>query len=253
MLEFLRARASDRKLRLFAVACCRRLWDLLDEGHCKKLVDVGLPLGCENLVGLPLNSCHRAIEMAELAADGPVSSEELRALSEAAFAFQFPAEYYCACYVVGWGQFDGELVASGEAAFAAHDASLPGVSPDGAAWRTAQAARFLRTREFGAADESGIGSEGRCHCDMLRDLFGNPFHPSNTDPAWLTPTVQKLAEVAYEERFLPSGELDLGRLAVLADALEEAGVTDANILNHLRGPGPHVRGCWVLDLLLDKK
>src|SRR5262245_35094293 len=54
MLDFLTKQASKRKLRLFGVACCRRLWHLLDEEHCKKLVEVGLPLGCENLLDLPL-------------------------------------------------------------------------------------------------------------------------------------------------------------------------------------------------------
>ena len=61
--------------------------------------------------------------------------------------------------------------------------------------------------------------------------------------------VKKLAEAVYDDRDLPSGHLDAGRLAVLADMLEEAGCADAGILGHLRGPGPHVRGCWVVDLL----
>ena len=61
-----------------------------------------------------------------------------------------------------------------------------------------------------------------------------------------------LARVAYDQRELPSGTLDVARLAVLADALEEAGCTDADLLGHLRGPGPHARGCWAVDLLLGK-
>jgi hypothetical protein len=93
-------------------------------------------------------------------------------------------------------------------------------------------------------------------CDLLREVFGNPFRPPPTiDPAWLTwndGTVVRLAQSAYEERHLPAGTLDNGRLAVLADALEEAGCTDADILGHLRGPGPHVRGCWPVDLCLGK-
>lgn len=56
-----------------------------------------------------------------------------------------------------------------------------------------------------------------------------------------------------DERELPSGHFDAGRLAILADALEEAGCTDADILSHCRSPGPHVRGCWVVDLILGKK
>jgi hypothetical protein len=61
--------------------------------------------------------------------------------------------------------------------------------------------------------------------------------------------VLSLAEAAYQERLLPSGELDPQRLAVLADALEEAGA-EGDLLAHLRGPGPHVRGCWALDAAL---
>ena len=71
--------------------------------------------------------------------------------------------------------------------------------------------------------------------------------------SYRTPTVNSLVEAAYQERDLPSGHLDPARLAVLSDALEDAGCTDAAILDHLRGPGPHVRGCWALDLLLAKE
>jgi hypothetical protein len=73
------------------------------------------------------------------------------------------------------------------------------------------------------------------------------------DPTWLTPTITALAQTAYEDRALPSGELDPARLAVLSDALEEVGCQNADILRHLRTPGPHFRGCWVLDSLLGKK
>jgi hypothetical protein len=70
---------------------------------------------------------------------------------------------------------------------------------------------------------------------------------------WLTATVQALAQAAYNERSLPVGTLDLSRLAVLGDALEEAGCGDDTLLTHLRSPGPHVRGCWALDLVLAKE
>ena len=89
-------------------------------------------------------------------------------------------------------------------------------------------------------------------CKVPRDLFGNPFRPVAVERAWLTAAGQELAQAAYEQRLLPSAELGPERLAVLADALEEAGCTDADILSHLRGPGPHVRGCWALDLILSK-
>jgi hypothetical protein len=89
---------------------------------------------------------------------------------------------------------------------------------------------------------------------LLREIF-NPFRPVEVDPAWLAwhgGAAVKLAAAVYEERQLPSGHLDAARLAVLADMLEEAGCTEPELLGHLRSPGPHVRGCWPLDLLLQK-
>jgi hypothetical protein len=62
-----------------------------------------------------------------------------------------------------------------------------------------------------------------------------------------------LAWAIYEERSLSAGMLDMARIAILADAMEEAGSTDAQLLGHLRGPGPHARGCFALDLLLGKQ
>lgn len=87
---------------------------------------------------------------------------------------------------------------------------------------------------------------------LLRDIVGNPFHPVSVDATWQTPTVVSLVRAAYEERILPIGELDSARLAVLADVLKDAGCTEAEILSHLRSPGPHVRGCWAVDALLGK-
>ena len=95
-------------------------------------------------------------------------------------------------------------------------------------------------------------AEGQEQARLLHCIFGNPFHPVAINPAWLTPTVLALAQAAYDNRNLPSGTLDNERLAVLADALEDAGCDNADILKHLRQSGEHVRGCWVVDLLLDK-
>jgi hypothetical protein len=86
----------------------------------------------------------------------------------------------------------------------------------------------------------------------VHEVFGNPFHSVVIDPRWIIPTVLSIAQAAYVERLLPTGHLDADRLAVLADALEEAGCSDPAMLAHLRGPGPHLRGCWPLDLLLRK-
>src|SRR5262249_39156635 len=91
---------------------------------------------------------------------------------------------------------------------------------------------------------------------LLRDLFGPlPFREVGIDSSvlhWNGGAVVQLAQAAYEERILPEGHLDPARLAVLADALEESGCATPETLLHLRGPGPHVRGCFVLDALLGR-
>jgi hypothetical protein len=90
---------------------------------------------------------------------------------------------------------------------------------------------------------------------LLNEMFGNPFRPVTLDPAWLDwngGVVVALAQSAYDDRVMPAGHLDATRLALLADALDDAGCADAAILGHLRDSGPHVRGCWVVDLLLGK-
>jgi hypothetical protein len=80
---------------------------------------------------------------------------------------------------------------------------------------------------------------------VIRDIFGNPFSPVSFDPSWQTSTTVGLARTIYESR-------DFATMPVLADALEEAGCDSPDVLAHCRGPGPHVRGCWVVDLVLGK-
>ncbi|VTT98736.1 Uncharacterized protein OS=Sorangium cellulosum (strain So ce56) GN=sce5710 PE=4 SV=1 [Gemmataceae bacterium] len=83
------------------------------------------------------------------------------------------------------------------------------------------------------------------HSSMLRDIFGNPFRPVVFTPEWRTCTAVALAQLMYESR-------DFSPMPILADALQDAGCANDDILNHCRGPGPHVRGCWVVDLVLGK-
>jgi hypothetical protein len=98
--------------------------------------------------------------------------------------------------------------------------------------------------------------ETALHCELVRCVWGNPFRPPFTvSPATLAHndgTAVKLATVIYEERNTETGLLDPTRLAILADALEEAGVDDVAVLDHLRGPGPHCRGCHVVDAILGR-
>lgn len=99
----------------------------------------------------------------------------------------------------------------------------------------------LETAFFAALD--AVRFVGKRRGSILRDVMGNPFRPVTAEPTWLTPTVVALAEGIYEDRAFD-------RLPVLADALEDAGCHDADILAHCRQRGAvHVRGCWVIDLL----
>lgn len=84
---------------------------------------------------------------------------------------------------------------------------------------------------------------------LIREIFGLQ---SRIDRAFLTNTVVGLAKASYEERDSLTGFLDAERLAVLADALEESGCTDATLLGHLRKPGPHIRGCFGIDAILNR-
>jgi hypothetical protein len=103
------------------------------------------------------------------------------------------------------------------------------------------------------ADRHLYDSEKKAWCDLFRDIFGPlPFRPLTVEPSllqWNDRAVVKLAQAAYDDR----GTLDNLRLAVLADALEEAGCTNPDMLSHCRNGGTHVRGCWALDLILGKQ
>jgi hypothetical protein len=112
-----------------------------------------------------------------------------------------------------------------------------------AAWDAAWDSR-MAARDF-LSDRTDWERERLWQAGVLKDLFGNPFRSVYIHPSWLTadsPVVQ-LARVIYdEERY--------GDLPYLGDALEEAGCGDATVLEHCRSPGPHYRGCWVVDAVL---
>jgi hypothetical protein len=110
-----------------------------------------------------------------------------------------------------------------------------------------------RGEEDEDAWDAAFAAERAVQVVLLRDAAGDPFRPRPGTGPWVTPAVVSLAEAAYAERHSSSGCLDVQRLAVLADALEESGCADDAILSHLRAPGPHVRGCWVIDLLLGRE
>jgi hypothetical protein len=213
MLAFLRGtgKASDRKLRLFAVACCRRFFRWTSEAFQGQL------------------------DVAERYADGRATRGELKSVRQAAarVAFQIRANNYDRDFL--GNIYEAEAVAAA--------AALP--------WPwwlpfTRHYAAVAASAAAATASLCGGGSgEPEAQAGLLRDIVGNPFRPAALDPAWRTPQVVALAQAIYDERAFE-------RLTDLADLLEKAGCHDADLLGHLRGPGPHTRGCWVCDLLLKK-
>jgi hypothetical protein len=188
MLDFLGDKASDRKLRLFACACCRRIWNLFTDERARTAVDV-----------------------AERYADG--------LNDEAAWA------------AAGLGA----RIAHAEALDTwAHNLAVRATSPQG------------RDAAYQCAAAWGSKWHRSVLAGMVRDLFVNPFRLFSVAPAWLAwndSIIPHLAQGIYEDRAFD-------RLPILGDALEEAGCTDQAVLDHLRGPGPHARGCWPVDTVL---
>jgi hypothetical protein len=205
-----RTKAGRRKLRLFACACCRAVWDLILDARCR-----------------------RAVEATEALADEQISKAEHERAREAAKAAAGQR------WQTGWEVCRLDPT---------HETTI--------LWRAARAAELAADREAGlstvagpiiAKDVSRRGSreEKRYQVALIRDLVGNPFQgvvPEGDWLAWDGGRIPKMAQQMYEERAF-------GQLPVLADALEDAGCAVPEILSHLRGPGPHVRGCWALDLL----
>jgi hypothetical protein len=191
MLEFLRDRVTDRKLRLFTVGCCRHLE-----------------------VEIPDQRSWDAVHVAEWYADGNGTEQDLEAArrdAEASGMHGCPAAIH-ATTSHAW-----------EGAFQVTDVMY------GLGW-----------------DWYDEGNESDHQAKLLHDIFGNPFRPVAFASEWRTLTVLGLAQTIYEDRVFE-------RMPILGDALEDAGCTNAEILRHCREPGEHVRGCWLLDLILGKE
>jgi hypothetical protein len=213
MIESLPDKGERRDLRLFACACIRRFWHLIGDERVTKAVEIA----------------ERHAERA-MKNRGPFIGDVYRA-------------------TVDGRQEDGGV--EGVAyllASAAHDAicsyqQLP-------AWRPHVKCAAIAALSGG---EDAGRAEERWQAAALRDIVAGPERLAPLSKALLTPTVRSLARAAFETRSASEGILDAARLGILADALEEAGCADERLLQHLRSAGPHVRGCWALDLVRGKR
>ncbi|WP_315854118.1 hypothetical protein [Gemmata palustris] len=212
--------ASDRKARLIACGCCRLAWDwLVNDGS------------------------RGAVEISELFADGLATGDELSRAAYFAEAAVFAVDEMRDRY---WR--DQKAVRDGW--LDACDATENGIPSRDRTLISFDIARSAANwAERLNADDSRL-----CFREppdpifspaVARDVLGNPFRSVAVDPSWLTTNVLTLAAQVYASR-------DFSAMPILADALQDAGCNSAEILDHCRAPGPHVRGCWVVDLLLGK-
>jgi hypothetical protein len=229
MLGFLQTtgRLSDRKSRLFSVACCHRVWHLLEPPS------------------------RRAVGAIERFADGRATELERRAAEAEASAVS--ARLASATF----GKEDTPI--SPESCAAAAVLCLTASRAEEATWlpfgqfiAEQVTMHVLLAERLALGDEEWErvcpGGEDRPRLALshvLRDIIGNPFRPMIFEESWLTPPFVSIARAIYDDRAF-------GRMGFLADVLEKAGCTNASVLGHCRGPGPHTRGCWLLDLLLGK-
>jgi len=235
MLTFLGERGAPdvRKLKLFGAACVRRFWSRLTDARGRRAV----ALADEYIEG---RASRREVAEAAL--------EALEASAEDGLDYR--PSWHQRLRSFGWlaGRNRARLQIAILAYLPQSLASCVQAVPDNVVAR----ATFL-AKVAGMLDTA----EAQAQASLLREIVGDPFHPGPATKAdrlaGCNGSVVTLARAAYEERRLPEGTLDLARLAVLADALEDAGCADGELLGHLRGPGVHVRGCWALDLLLGQE
>jgi hypothetical protein len=222
---------SQRKLWLFGVACCRNIWHLLPDERYRHAVEV-------------------AARLADGAASAAEQADALAALEEEE---EYPSQAEFAAYFLVRGSFslDDEFAESGSVEVKGEQWASAIAQHASAAASEAVRESYLQQPPPAAVrlHDSISQHEQIRQARLLREIVGYPFAPPCTfDAAWLScnsGAVSKLSQMIYDER-------TLDRMPVLADALEDAGCADQDILAHCRSSGEHVRGCWVVDLILGK-
>jgi hypothetical protein len=217
---------TRRRLRLYACACCRHVWDLLGP-EARAAVEVSERYA-DGLAGGPeLSAARRKVQVIFPGSWLGEVSERLRQKEEAPATRQERASLRRAL---------------AEARFAAVWTTSPGITP--VAWQVAMRARQA-ARDAALDPKEAFARAGRAQAGLLRDLFGDLSRSAAADvavPAGKGNLVREMARAIYDER-------RFDELPVLADALEDAGCSDEDLLGHCRSGAEHVRGCWALDLV----
>jgi hypothetical protein len=219
MLEFLVGRASKRREYLFGVACCRRVAHLY-QGRRFWVGPDGEPY---------LNRPGEYVELTERLADEPAP------LRFGEYGDDCPDGY----------SDEGHATLAADAALYSCHAERASTYASWAAAATSAGYEDGYEHVQSAPTLPGYATERAIQAELLRCIVGNPFRAVAPDPAWQTPNAVTLARTIPDER---RWEL----LPLLADLLEEEGC-GADVSAHCRGPGPHARGCWVVDLVLGKE
>jgi hypothetical protein len=225
--------ATERKMRLFACACLYPLRELLKDPRSEAAIEVSERFA------------ERQATSNELTEAGNDAWLAVESLQPTAIELASPGFALGSTMANVW-----PLAARAAADVTNLFASEAAVAVQGSVERASMewAGKGPSIAEVAAV----TGAAARAH--LLRDIIGPlPFREVRLDPGTRTETVRNLAYTIYKERDATTGRLDTSRLAVLAHALEEAGCTNIDVLQHCREDGVHVRGCWVVDLLLGKE
>ena len=228
MLDLLRGKTSDRKLRLFACACCRRIWHLLPDERSQRAVEIAEGYSDEQSSQEEREYAHKKAQYAVRSARDRKADMSLIWAAKAATTVTTRTTFAEAAS-------EAALAVESDKAVATKDEWVPGAF---------QGIFGPKGRVYAAWVE-----EQRQQCIILRDIFGNPFRPTAINPNWLSwkdGTLVRMADEIYSE-------CCFDRLPDLASALQKAGCKEESFLAHCRNDDPHVRGCWVVDSLLGKE
>ena len=245
-------RAPDRKLRLFACACCRLAWDCVPLGYHRRLVDVceqfvdgGVGAGIIDLVRRRAQSEQPPRDGIAQAPDAALATVHPIAWVAARDALRTITTATCKRAVITASVNKPDL--SSPVSVAAVQAWQEDWTRS-EAWSTSGKVPWNdRHREAAqAAEQIAHLTARRLFASALRCVFFSTFRLVELDPTFRTVTVVAIARQMYASR-------DFSAMPILADALQEEGCDSDDVLSHCRGPGPHARGCWVVDRVLGKE